>query len=118
MHGIIAAGALAPAALRELGVERIPLLRVNGETLLARTCRCLITGGACEVVHVLAPEAVPLPDLPGVQRAVYSGRIVDDVLGCIGSACAGAAVLLASGDMPPICRCLRLRQLQRCGISR
>ncbi len=100
MDGIVAAGALAPAALREQGIERIPLLRVAGESILARTCRCLQAGGGCERVHILAPEAVPLPAGPGISRALYSGAIVDDFLACVESSCQGEAVLLASGDMP------------------
>jgi GTP:adenosylcobinamide-phosphate guanylyltransferase len=102
MHGIVAAGALAPAGLRELGIERIPLLRVAGETILERTCRCMLSGGDCEMVHILAPEAVALPALATCDRADYSGALIDDFLDCVEHMCQGEAVLLASGDMPLI----------------
>jgi len=100
MHGVVAAGAIAPPELRARGVERIPLLRVGGETVLARVCRCLLTGGGCEHVHVLAPPEVELPDDPAVSRAPYTGGIVDDVLSCVSQLTSGEAVLVASGDMP------------------
>lgn len=102
MHGIIAAGALAHLALREQGIERIPLLTVSGETILHRTCHCLQAGAGCETVHILAPQEVPLPALPYVVRAAYSGALIDDFLACVEQACTGEAVVLASGDMPLI----------------
>lgn len=100
MEGLVAAGALAPEGLQQRGVARIPLLSVSGETILARVCRCLIEGGGCERVHVLAPEAVPLPELPQVSRAPYSGAIIDDLLACLEARVESEQVLLASGDMP------------------
>jgi hypothetical protein len=102
MHGVVAAGAMATPALREAGIERIPLLRVAGETILERTCRCLIQGAGCEQVHLLAPEAVALPALPQVTRAQYSGALVDDFIRCVQLAGTGDTLLLASGDMPMI----------------
>lgn len=102
MHAIVAAGALAPVALRDQGIERIPLLCVAGETILARTCRCLKTGGDCDTVHVLAPESLPLPEMEGVRLAPYTGELINDFMNCIDRDTSGTAIFVASGDMPLI----------------
>lgn len=102
MHGIVVAGAKASEALRARGVERIHLLTIQGETLLARLCRCMVEGGGCEVVHVLAPEEVPLPALPQVRRAAYSGELVDDILRLLQNGADSEFVLLGSADVPLI----------------
>ncbi len=99
MHAVVAAGGIASDGLRAMGVERVPLLRVGGETILSRTCRQLLAGG-CEAVHVLAPDEVPLPEHSAVRRAHYSGAVVEDLLACVATATAGDAVLVAGGDMP------------------
>ncbi|MCH7471530.1 nucleotidyltransferase family protein [bacterium] len=100
MDGLVAAGALATDELRSRGVERIPLLKVDGETILNRVCRCLIEGGGCQKVHVLAPGEVPLPDHHAVCRGEYSGDLVSDVLNCVRNDTAGEGVLISSGDLP------------------
>ena len=64
MQGVVAAGGRAPETIQRRGIERIPLLRIGGETILQRVCRCLIEGAGCTSVYVLAPEEVPLPSLP------------------------------------------------------
>jgi molybdopterin-guanine dinucleotide biosynthesis protein A len=101
MQGIVVAGAKAPPALQQRGVERIHLLRIGGETLLKRLCRCLIEGGGCTAVHVLAPEDVPLPALPPVRRAPYSGALVDDIMALL-RGLPSTHVLLGSADSPLI----------------
>jgi GTP:adenosylcobinamide-phosphate guanylyltransferase len=100
MHAIVAAGARAPAELQACGVERIPLLKINGETLLARVCRCLIEGGGCSAVHVLAPAEVPLPADPAVSHAPYSGDLPEDLVRCLRESAQGDHVLVGSGDVP------------------
>jgi hypothetical protein len=102
MHGIICAGAKTKGALRERGVERVPLLTVNGETILARTCRSLREGAGCEHVCVLAPEEVPLPDDGAAYRGQYSGALVADVLHYVRQKTTGEHIVLAGGDMPLI----------------
>ena len=99
MHAVVAAGGMASSGLRAMGIERVPLLRVEGETILSRTCRQLLTGG-CTTVHVLAPEEVMLPERPDVRRAPYSGAVVEDLLACVATATQGDAVLVSGGDMP------------------
>lgn len=100
MQGVVAAGATAVAELRECGVERVPLLTINGETILTRICRCLIEGGGCDTVYVLAPENVPLPDIPAVRRADYSGALVDDSLRCYQRDITSDNFLFACADVP------------------
>jgi molybdopterin-guanine dinucleotide biosynthesis protein A len=102
MHGIVVAGARASEALRLRGVERIHLLTIQGETLLARLCRSLVDGGGCEVVHVLAPPEVPLPELAQVRRAPYSGEIVTDFLSLLEHGADSEFILLGSADTPLI----------------
>ena len=102
MHGIVVAGARASEVLRLRGVERIHLLTVQGETLLARLCRSMVDGGGCEVVHVLAPAEVPLPALPQVRRAAYSGELVADILSLLENGADSAYILLGSADVPLI----------------
>lgn len=99
MHAVVAAGGIASSGLRALGVERVPLLRIEGETILSRTCRQLLTGG-CTTVHVLAPDEVTLPERPDIRRAPYSGAVVEDLLACVATATQGDAVLVSGGDMP------------------
>lgn len=102
MHGIICAGAKTSGALRERGVERVPLLTIKGETILARTCRCLREGAGCEHVCVLAPEKVPLPDDGSTYRGQYSGALIADLLHYVRHEITGEHIVLAGGDMPLI----------------
>jgi len=102
MHGIVVAGAKASEALRLRGVERIHLLTIQGETLLARMCRSMVDGSSCEVVHVLAPPEVPLPPQPQVRRAAYSGELVADILSVLEHGADSEFVLLGSADTPLI----------------
>jgi GTP:adenosylcobinamide-phosphate guanylyltransferase len=100
MLAVVAAGGEAQEGLKSHGIQRVPLVMVDGETLLSRTCRCLAEGGGCDLVVVLAPEDVPLPEHPAVKRGSYSGAIVDDVINCV-QAVDGAEHLVISGaDMP------------------
>lgn len=101
MRGIIAAGAPAPPELRAMGINRIPLLQVEGQTLLARTAGALLAAG-CDTVHVLAPEEVPLPDSPGLHRAPYSGALVSDLFRLLEAETMHCPLVIASGDMPLI----------------
>ena len=98
MHGVVCAGALAHSGLRELGIERVPLLKVHGETILARTVRCLRDGGGCSMVDVLAPAELPLPDGPGVRHAAYSGRLISDGIRLLRDQVQDDYVLVAGGD--------------------
>ncbi len=109
--GLVAAGAPASEELRALGVNRIPLLKVQGETLVARACRCLIQGAGCSEVVLVAPEDVPLPQAPEgstaqILRGEYSGEIIENLLAALrGRLNAGSAVdgaLVSSADMPLI----------------
>jgi GTP:adenosylcobinamide-phosphate guanylyltransferase len=102
MLAVVAAGGVAPANLQARGITRIPLVKTGGETLLSRTCRCLAEGGGCETVVVLAPEEVPLPDHPAVQRGRYTGAIVDDVIHSAQTYTGDDRLLIAGADMPLI----------------
>jgi hypothetical protein len=82
-----------------VGIERVPLLCVEGETILSRTCRQLLAGG-CTTVHVLAPDEVALPECADVRRALYSGAVIEDLLACVATATQGDSVLVSGGDMP------------------
>jgi len=97
---VVAAGGIAPEDLRARGIERIPLMVAGGETLLNRTCRCLLEGGGCESVVVLAPKEVPLPEHPAIRRGEYSGAIVDDVIRCAWDCASGEKLILSGADMP------------------
>ncbi|MCC7476816.1 nucleotidyltransferase family protein [bacterium] len=107
--GLVAAGAVAPDEMQALGVSRIPLLKVQGETLLARACRCLIEGAGCREVVVVAPQEVPLPEIPAgldaqILRGEYTGEVIENLLSALsqrlvaGSQIDGAIV--SSADMP------------------
>lgn len=101
MHGIVCAGALAHPGLRALGVERVPLLTVGGETILRRTLRCLRDGGGCTELHVLAPPDLPLPgDLACVGYAPYTGRLVSDGIRFVREQVASDWLLVAGCDCP------------------
>ncbi|MBN2080943.1 nucleotidyltransferase family protein [bacterium] len=100
MQAIVAAGGQPSAALKARGVERVPLLTVNSETVLCRVCRCLIEGGGATRVYVMAPEAVPLPGLANVSRGVYTGSIVNDVLNCAQELEGTTHLLVAGADTP------------------
>jgi hypothetical protein len=100
-HGIVCAGALTHPDLRALGVERVPLLRIGGETILERTLRCLRDGGGCERLHVLAGREVPLPDWPGVVQANYTGKLVSDGMALLRQL-DGEYVLVAGCDCPQL----------------
>jgi len=102
MQGLVGAGAIAGADLRELGVDRVPLLKINGETILSRACRCLQEGGGCADVFVIAPPEVPLPDRPGMRRGHYTGAFVHDCLDCIRTEMDGEYLLFSAGDVPLI----------------
>jgi GTP:adenosylcobinamide-phosphate guanylyltransferase len=101
MEGLILAGAVADAGLQQAGVQRVPLLRVGGQTILERTARALAEGGGCTSIVVLAPEEVPLPDVPGVVRGRYTGELIADLTAAV-KGMSGAATLVATGDMPLI----------------
>jgi hypothetical protein len=96
-HGIVCAGALAHPGLRAIGVERVPLLRIGGETILERTLRCLRDGAGCTRLHVLAPTELPLPDWPGVAHAAYSGKLISDGMALLRQL-DGEYFLVASAD--------------------
>ena len=100
MYALVAAGARAPQELRERGIQYIPLLEIDGESILARTCRCLREGAGCSSIYVVAPEDVPLPELPGVSRVVPSGNIVRDSMACLRRDRSATHVLVSSADMP------------------
>lgn len=100
MHGIVCAGAAAPPALRALGVERVPLIEVEGETILERSLRCLRDGAGCTRLSVLAPPELPLPDWPGVAHAPYTGQLVSDGIAFIRDSVASDELLVAGGDCP------------------
>ena len=99
MDGIVLAGARAPQDLAELGIARVPLLKVRGETILERTCQALL-GAGCETVYVLAPEEVPLPELPGVSRGAYSGDVIRDMFNCLERESGADSLVGSSADMP------------------
>lgn len=100
MDGVVLAGARAPEELQERGIDRIPLLRIDGETLIARACRCLLEGGGCERVFVLAPSEVELPADDRVLRADYSGDVIQDLIECLKQRAVSQYVLISSADMP------------------
>lgn len=100
MLAVIAAGGEAQENLKARGIQRVPLIMVEGETLLSRTCRCLAEGGGCESVIVLAPQELPLPNHPAVRRGSYSGAIVDDVIKCAAEGGESGPLLVAGADMP------------------
>src|ERR1051325_2419446 len=102
MHGIVCAGALAQPGLRALGIERVPLLSISGETLLARTIRCLRDGGNCAAIDVLAPREVPLPDWPGVGHAAHSGQLISDGIAFVRAQVPEEDILVASADCPAL----------------
>jgi hypothetical protein len=99
--GIVAAGAPAHQSLAALGIARVPLLTRGGRTLLEHTCTSLLDGGQAGRVLVLAPEAVPLPELPGVTRAPYSGKLVADLFAILRQ-CDEEFLVQSSGDLPLI----------------
>lgn len=98
--GLVAAGSLAHPGLRQLGVERVPLLTRNNETILANICRCLLAAPGIGRVLLLAPEEMPLPAVGGVERAPYSGRIVADIFGALEGEADCEYCLYAAGDLP------------------
>lgn len=98
MLGVICAGAQAPQSLRELGIDRIPLLCVDGETILARIARCMLEAG-CSSVAVLAPPEVPLPDSPKIRHAAYTGALMSDLL-ALAAAVHEGELLISSADIP------------------
>lgn len=108
--GLVAAGAAAPDELQALGISRIPLLKVQGETLLARACRCLSEGAQCGELIVLAPEGVEIPattaDGTPVSRGHYTGEIIENMLEVIRERMASSrppdGVIVSSADMPLI----------------
>lgn len=109
--GLVAAGATASEELRALGVSRIPLLKVQGETLVARACRCLIEGAGCQEVVLVAPEEVPLPKPPDgssarITRGPYTGEIIENLLQSLRERLAAGSqfdgALVSSADMPLI----------------
>jgi GTP:adenosylcobinamide-phosphate guanylyltransferase len=101
MDGIVLAGARAPEELRDLGIMRVPLLRINGVTILERTCRAMLDAG-CTAVFVLAPEEVELPADQRIRRAAYSGDVINDMFGCLEHEAAASHAILSSSDMPLI----------------
>lgn len=56
MDGVVLAGAQAPIDLRSAAIDRVPLLRGEGATILERTCRSMLDAG-CENVFVPATAA-------------------------------------------------------------
>ncbi|MDQ3023149.1 MAG: nucleotidyltransferase family protein [bacterium] len=98
MEGVVLAGGTAESGLQQLGVERVPLLTIGGETLAARTCRLLLEAG-CEGVYLLAPGEVPLPELPNVFRSAYSGEMLGDMAACL-KGMRSASLVLTTADMP------------------
>jgi GTP:adenosylcobinamide-phosphate guanylyltransferase len=101
MQALVLAGARASDDLRHAGIEFVPLLEVHGQTILERTVASLVTGGGCERVLVLAPEEVPLPDLPEAERGPYTGDLMAD-LTAAAHLLTSDGVLIATGDMPLI----------------
>ncbi len=100
MDSIILAGAIAPEEIRKRGVPRIPLLKIESKTILERTCMCLLEGGGCQRVFVLAPDEVELPDNPAILRADYSGDVISDLERCLKNRVKGEFCLVSSADMP------------------
>lgn len=101
MIGILCAGGRASEKLRALGIERVPLLYAGPETILARCCRALSAAG-CSRVAVLAPEDLPLPDLPGVERAYHSGALVASLIAWVRTEAPGEELIISSADLPLI----------------
>lgn len=100
MEAIVLAGNTAPPELQELGVERIYMLKAGGETLLARICRCLIAGGDCNKVWVMAPQEVELPDIGPVERATSGSNVIENLLNCARNHCTAEGLLVSSSDLP------------------
>jgi GTP:adenosylcobinamide-phosphate guanylyltransferase len=98
MDALVIAGGTAEPGLQQRGVQRVPLLKVGGETLAARTCRLLAEAG-CDSVYLLAPEEVPLPSLPQTMRCAYGTDLLADITACVKSM-HGDGLLVATGDMP------------------
>lgn len=99
MIGILCAGGRASPRLQALGIERVPLLYVGAETLLERACRALLEAG-CQRVAVLAPEDLPLPGLPGVERARHDGRLVESLIAWVRAEAAEDELLISTADLP------------------
>jgi molybdopterin-guanine dinucleotide biosynthesis protein A len=99
MDGIVLAGAKAPEGLWRLGIDRVPLLKVQGVTILERTCRALL-GAGCEAVYVLAPPELPLPRPDVVFHAAYSGDVMRDMFDCLELRVTADNVIVSSADMP------------------
>ena len=97
--GVVAAGARAHPSLGEMGIERVPLLKRGGRTLLENTCASLLEGARVGRVLVLAPDEVPLPSLPSVYRAPYSGKLIADLFHILRESTEDFLVL-SSGDLP------------------
>ncbi len=97
--GVIAAGAPAHASLTALGIARVPLLTRGGRSFLEHACASLLSGAGAGRVLVLAPQDVPLPELPGVGRAPYSGKLIADLF-AVARECQEDIVVLSSGDLP------------------
>lgn len=100
MEAIIVAGSAAPRELQDEGIEFIPLLKVNGRTVMERIACALHDGGGCSSVHVITREDIPLPDYPWLKRLPYSGRPISDLLEKLDSICSSEHVLLSAGDIP------------------
>jgi GTP:adenosylcobinamide-phosphate guanylyltransferase len=104
MEGLVLAGGVADESLQQLGVQRVPLLTVGGETLAARTCRLLVEAG-CDPVYLLAPDDVPLPGGTGVSaggpvlRSAHSGDLMADLTACVKSM-QDEGLIVATGDAP------------------
>jgi len=98
MDGLVLAGGVAEPGLQQRGMARVPTLLAGGETLAAKACRCLAEAG-CETVYLLAPEDVPLPELPQARRAAYGTDLLADVTACV-KGMQSVGLLVCTGDMP------------------
>lgn len=90
---------MPPAELQVLGIKRIPLIRIDGETLVERAIRCCLEAG-CAGVAVIAPDEVPLPESADVRRLSYSGDPVRDFCNAVEALPQDALMLVSSTDMP------------------
>jgi len=99
MGGISLAGARAPESLECLGISRVPLLKVQGVTILERTCQALL-GAGCTAVYVLSPPELPLPRFGAVFHAAYSGDVIRDMFDCLELRVTADNVVVSSADMP------------------